>query len=38
MLLIYLPVVSSRSEYIFELIFKNELGLEYQVTTDLQDF
>lgn len=38
MLLLYLPVVSSRSEYIFELIFKNELGLEYQVTTELQIF
>ena len=36
MLLIYLPAVSSRSEYIFELIFKNELGLDYRVTTDLQ--
>jgi hypothetical protein len=38
MLLIYLPVVSSRSEYIFELIFKNELGLDYRVTTELQIF
>ena len=38
MLLIYLPVGSSRSEYIFELIFKNELGLDYKVTTDLRIF
>jgi hypothetical protein len=38
MLLIYLPVVSPRSEYIFQLIFNNELGIEYQLTTDLQIF
>jgi hypothetical protein len=38
MLLIYLPVTSSRCEYIFALIFKNELGLEYRVTTDLLIF
>jgi len=38
MLLIYVPVSSSRSEYIFELVFKNQLLLEYGVTTDLKVF
>src|SRR5580693_8408721 len=38
MLLIYLPVVSPRCEYIFELIFKYETGVEYQLTTDLLVF
>jgi hypothetical protein len=38
MLLIYLPAVSSRCEYILELVFKNELNLEYQVTTDVEIF
>ncbi|MEP6952272.1 MAG: polysaccharide deacetylase family protein [Ginsengibacter sp.] len=38
MLLIYLPAVSSRCEYIFELIFKNELNLKYRITSDVQIF
>ena len=38
MLLIYLPLITSRCEYVFEMIFKVELGMEYQVTTDLKIF
>ena len=38
MLLIYLPDITSRTKYVFELIFKNELGLEYHVTTDIKVF
>lgn len=38
MLLIYLPLVTPRSEYVFKLIFKTELGLEYTVTTDIAAF
>lgn len=38
MLLIYLPVATSRSEYIFELIFKHELGIEYSTTSDNKFF
>ena len=38
MLLIYIPVISSRCEYIFELIFREELDIDYQVTTDLDRF
>src|SRR5665647_659002 len=38
MLLIYLPVVSSRSEYIFKVIFKHELGIEYSTTADITIF
>ena len=38
MLLIYLPAITKRSEYVFELIFKNELGLEYLATTDTDKF
>lgn len=38
MLLIYLPLITSRCEYIFEQIFREDLGLEYQYTTDLKIF
>lgn len=38
MLLIYLPSATQRSKYIFELIFKNELGLAFEVTTDIEIF
>ncbi len=38
MLLIYLPAVTSRTEYVLELIFKNELGIEYTTTTDIKIF
>ena len=38
MLLIYLPAITKRSEYVFELIFENELGLEYLATTDTDKF
>lgn len=38
MLLIYIKAITKRSEYIFELIFKNELGLEYFATTDTEKF
>lgn len=33
MLLIYLPEVTRRTEYVFDLVFKYELGIEYTVTT-----
>jgi len=38
MLLIYLPVISPRSEYIFEVIFNHELGINYSTTTNLTEF
>jgi hypothetical protein len=38
MLLIYLPIITSRCQYIFELIFKDELGIKYDLTTDLNTF
>lgn len=38
MLLIYLPSITERSEYVFELIFKNEFGLEYITTADSKKF
>lgn len=38
MLLIYLPAITKRSEYVFEMIFKNELGLGYAATTDSNKF
>ena len=38
MLLIYLPGKSSRCDYIFDLIFLNEFGLDYRVTTDITEF
>ncbi|MEO5782672.1 MAG: hypothetical protein ABIQ07_05335, partial [Ginsengibacter sp.] len=38
MLLIYLPATTKRSEYVFELIFKNKLELEYIATSDSKKF
>ncbi|MDB5221733.1 MAG: hypothetical protein JWN83_400 [Chitinophagaceae bacterium] len=38
MLLIYLPAITSRTEYVFDLIFRNELGIEYITTTDIKIF
>lgn len=38
MLLIYLPEISKRSEYIFEYLFTNQLGIAYTTTTDLNIF
>ncbi len=38
MLLIYTPVITSRCEYVFKLILKEELGIKYEVTTDLKIF
>jgi len=38
MLLVYLPKNSSRSQYVFHLIFKEELGLEFRTTTDKSEF
>lgn len=34
MLLIYLPQISPRHQYIFDTIFASEFGIEYQTTTD----
>ena len=38
MLLIYLPQISPRTEYVFELVFKHELGIEYRTTSDSELF
>lgn len=38
MLLIYLCNRSPRCDYIFDLIFKEEFGIEYRVTTDTTEF
>ncbi len=38
MLLIYLPAITTRCRYVFELIFKSELGVKYDLTTDLNTF
>ena len=38
MLLIYLPKISARCNYIFDYIFQTELGIEYAVTTDITEF
>ena len=38
MLLIYLPQTSPRTEYVFELLFKHELGIEYKTTNDIELF
>ena len=42
MLLIYLPIYlpknSSRCLYVFDLIFKDELGIEFQITDDIRKF
>ena len=38
MLLIYLKAVTPRTEYIFDLVFKNELGINYTITTNRNAF
>lgn len=38
MLLIYTPEISTRTDYIFELIFQNELGIGYTVTKNKAKF
>lgn len=38
MLLIYLPGISPRVSYVLDLIFNQELGIEYRVTTDVNVF
>jgi hypothetical protein len=38
MLLIYVPFVTARTEYIFSLIFKNELGIPFRTTSDIHIF
>ena len=37
MLLIYLPEFTARCEYVFDLIFKYESGIEYRATTDITE-
>jgi hypothetical protein len=37
-LLIYFPKNSARCNYIFDLIFKEEFGIEYRMTTDITEF
>jgi len=38
MLLLFLPKVSARCEYIFNLIFKDEFQIDYRTTTDIVEF
>ena len=38
MLLIYLHDISTRCDYVFDFIFKQELGIDYRVTTDITAF
>lgn len=38
MLLVYLPKISSRIQYVFELLFMQEWKIEYQVTSNVQTF
>lgn len=38
MLLIYLPIITKRSEYIFDHLFRNELGINFNTTTDINVF
>ena len=38
MLLIYLSKSSTRCDYVFDLIFKHELGIPYRVTMDMAEF
>ncbi len=38
MLLIYLTVTTPRSKYIFDVIFKNEFGINFRTTNDLSFF
>ena len=37
-LLIYVPKITNRIYYIFELLFKNELGIDFKFTTDKVQF
>lgn len=37
-MLIYTPDISSRIKYVFKLIFKDELGVDYEITTDKKKF
>ena len=38
MLLIYLLKKSARCDYVFDLIFRHEIGLSYRITADLNEF
>lgn len=38
MLLIYLPEITSRCNYVFDLIFEQELGIQYDTTADITTF
>ena len=38
MLLIYLPINSSRCQYVFDLIFKDELGINFKTTNEVKEF
>ena len=38
MLLIYLQAITPRTEYVFDLVFKNELSIEYITTADVKIF
>ena len=38
LLLIYLPALSPRCNFIFDLVFKDELGIQYATTTDVIEF
>ena len=38
MLLIYLPAITPRTGYVFDLILNNELGIEYTATTNIKEF
>ncbi len=38
MLLIYTPQITNRQRYIFDLLLNGELGIEYQLTTNEQEF
>jgi hypothetical protein len=38
MLLLFLPKLSPRCEYIFKLIFKDEFQIDYRTTTDIAEF
>ena len=38
MLLIYLHEYSTRSHYVFDLIFKEELGIAFQITSNVKEF
>lgn len=38
MLLIYIPATSPRIKYVFELLFRHELGIDYRTTSDAVEF